>query len=150
MSVAEVGVKNSISLGIVVAIFCVIFSLVISILSFYLDFNYKCETYWFPRAGALLALSGAILEFSKLMKLWGLSKQTEQSIESVESRIDRGAGIGMRELATESVHTRNFTIRIYNVLTQKDITDKYAFILVVAGTVIWAYGDIPFVFGWFK
>ncbi|MBE4008478.1 hypothetical protein HJ134_23035 [Vibrio parahaemolyticus] len=128
--------------------FCILFSVVIAVVSFVVDYKFDCETYWFTRSGALIALSGALLEYSKLMKLWASSKQNEQSLESVSTRIKKGSGVGLKEVAEESVQTRDFAIRIYNVLTNKDKVDVYALIMAISGTLIWAYGDIPFIFGW--
>lgn len=130
------------------AIIFVIIAVLITAISFYVDFVFKCDINWFSRSGALLALSGASLEYGKLLKLWESAKHNEQSLESVKSRIERKAGVGLKETAEESVQTRDFAIRIYDVLTQKDKLDILAFILVVAGTLIWAYGDIPFVKEW--
>lgn len=130
-----------------IATLLAISSLVITGISFWFDWTSPGQTYWFPRAGALLVLAGAVGEYQKLMKTWAASKQTEQSVPSVKEKIAIG-GIGMKELAEESYQTREFAIRIYDVLTRKDHLDVYSFILILLGTVIWAYGDVPFIYGW--
>lgn len=128
--------------------FYVLLSVFAALASLLADIYMRGEILWFSRSGALLVLTGALLEYQKLLKLWSSAKHVEQSLESVASRIKRGTGVGLKETAEESVQTRDFAIRIYDVLTKKDKTEVCAVIMVVLGTLVWAYGDIPFVLGW--
>ena len=76
--------------------------------------------------------------------LWQSAVNREREIEPVQSRIDSGKGIGMKELAEESEKTRAFALRIFDVVTTKSKKEIIAISLIIIGTFIWGYGDLPF------
>lgn len=112
--------------------------------SLYADCSSPDDTYWFQRSRALIVLTGAALQYVKLVGLWNKALDREMSIEPVESRIASGKGIDMLSMANQSVQTREFAIRIHETLTEKSVLDVLAVVSIVAGTIIWAYGDLPF------
>jgi hypothetical protein len=116
----------------------------ISLVSAYVDFSSSNDFFWFQRSGALIVLAGANLQYSKLVTLWKKAFEREMAIEPVESRIASGQGISMLAMAKESVQTRDFAIRIHDAVTEKSMKDVVAIFLIVLGTVVWGYGDLPF------
>jgi hypothetical protein len=114
------------------------------IISFTVDHLFKNELYWFQRSGALLVLAGVELQYSRLTMLWQSAVNREREIEPVQSRIDSGKGIGMKELAEESEKTRAFALRIFDTVTTKSKKEIIAISLIIIGTFIWGYGDLPF------
>lgn len=114
------------------------------IISFIVDLSFENELYWFQRSGALLVLAGVELQYSRLTMLWQSAVNREREIEPVQSRIDSGKGIGMKELAEESEKTRAFALRIFDVVTTKSKKEIIAISLIIIGTFIWGYGDLPF------
>jgi hypothetical protein len=115
-----------------------------SLASGYIDFSLSNDVFWFQRSGALIVLAGANLQYSKLVSLWRMALEREMAIEHVESQISSGQGISMLAMAKESVQTRDFAIRIHDVVTEKSMKDVIAIFLIVLGTVVWGYGDLPF------
>jgi hypothetical protein len=127
--------------------FSIFFTLVIVVLgisSLARDLMTPNETYWFQRSGALLVLAGVGLQYSRINALWQSEMNREKEIESVASRIESGNGINMKELAEESQKTRAFALRIFDTVTTKSIKEVIAVSLIVGGTIIWGYGDLPF------
>ncbi len=127
--------------------FCIFFTVLMLVLagaSWYADSSVKNDFYWFQRSGALIVLAGANLQYSKLVNLWEKAFQREMALEPVSSKIASGQGISMLSMANESVQTRDFAIRIHDIVTEKSMKDVWAVIFIIAGTVIWGYGDIPF------
>lgn len=112
--------------------------------SLYVDFASPNDMYWFQRSGALIVLAGVNLQYAKLITLWKKALEREMAIEPVESKIASGNGISMLTMAKESEQTRAFAIQIYDVVTEKSMKDVIAVLLIVFGTVMWAYGDSPF------
>ena len=102
------------------------------------------DKYWFQRSGALIALAGVELQYARLISTWQKAWQREMAIEPVESRLASGKGVSMLAMAKESVQTRDFAIRIHRIVTEKSRKDVVAVVLVVVGTIVWAYGDLPF------
>ena len=127
--------------------FSITFSFVIlaaSIASIIFDFLTPNDFYWFQRSGALIVLAGVELQYSNLMSVWKKAVEREKNIESVVSRIASAKGIGMKELAEESEKTRAFALRIHETVTSKSTKEVFAVAFIIAGTVIWGYGDLPF------
>jgi hypothetical protein len=127
--------------------FSIVFSatiIVVSAGSLLYDFFVLNEMYWFQRSGALLVLAGVELQYSKITALWKKAVERERAIEPVESRIESGKGIKMSELAEESERTRAFALRIHDTLTGKSAKEIVAVVFIITGTIVWAYGDIPF------
>lgn len=91
-----------------------------------------------------MVLAGVELQYSRLAMLWQSAVNREKEIESVQSRIDSGKGIDMKELAEESEKTRAFALRIFDTITTKSIGEIVAISLIIGGTLIWGYGDLPF------
>jgi hypothetical protein len=125
-------------------LFFTIATLVFAGVSFYWDLSHKNEVFWFQRSGALLVLAGANLQFAKLAELWKRALEAETKVPTVEEKIASGHGISMAATARESSATRDFAIRIHKMVTEKSRKDVLAVIFIVAGTVIWGYGDLPF------
>ena len=127
--------------------FSVVFTglmVVLSAISLYVDLSAPNDAYWFQRSGALIVLAGANLQYAKLVGLWKKAFEREMALEPVESRIASGKGLGILEMAKDSVQTRDFSIRIYETVTEKSMKDVIAVFFIVFATVIWGYGDIPF------
>lgn len=118
--------------------------LALSAASLWLDIAHRNEVFWFQRSGALLVLAGANLQYAKIVDLWRSALDVQARIPTAEEKIANGQGIGMRAAAEESSETRDLAIRIHNMVTEKSGKDIVAVIFIVAGTVIWGYGDLPF------
>lgn len=111
----------------------------------YVDLTYKNDLYWFQRAGALLVLAGVELQYAKLASLWRNELDEELAVPSVQDRIKSGQGISMLQEATNSERTRGLAIRLHRLVTEKSgKEDVWAVVFIVAGTLIWAFGDLPF------
>lgn len=126
------------------SVFFTCLMLAIALLALYVDFTSPNDKHWFQRSGALIALAGVELQYARLVSTWQKAWQREMAIEPVESRLASGQGVSMLAMAKESVQTRDFAIRIHNIITEKSRKDVVAVALIVAGTIVWAYGDIPF------
>lgn len=113
-------------------------------ISFAVDLLLENDLYWFQRSGALLVLAGVELQYSRLTILWQSAVNREREIEPVQYRIDSGKGINMKELAEESEKTRAFALRIFDAVTTKSTKEIIAITLIISGTFIWGYGDLPF------
>lgn len=127
--------------------FSVVFTslmVLLSAVSLYVDFVSPNDTYWFQRSGALIVLAGVNLQYAKLITLWKKALEKEMTIEPVESRVASGQEIGMFQMAKESELTRAFSIRIHDIVTEKSMKDVIAVPLIVFGTAMWGYGDLPF------
>lgn len=112
--------------------------------SLYVDFAAPNDVYWFQRSGALIVLAGVNLQYAKLVALWKKALERETAVEPVESRVASGQGISLLQTAKESETTRAFAIRIHDIVTEKSAKDGIAVFLIVFGTAMWGYGDLPF------
>ena len=115
--------------------FSIVFSsLIIAVSGVSLLFDFMCqnEMFWFQRSGALIVLAGVELQYSKVISLWQTAVNREKEIESVETKIESGKGINMKELAEESEKTRAFSLRIHDAVTKKSSKESIAVILLIA------------------
>lgn len=114
-------------------------------ISLYVDWMYKNDFYWFQRAGALLVLTGIELQYAKLTSLWKNELEKElAAISLVHERIKSGQGISMLQEAASSEQTRGLAIRLHCLVTEKSSKDVWAVMFIITGTMIWAFGDLPF------
>jgi hypothetical protein len=101
--------------------------------------------YMFQRSGALLVLGGVELQYAKLTSTWKKQLDAEISKQpSVEQRISSGQGISMRDEAKSAERVRNLAVLLYELVAKKNAKDVWAVVCIIVGTIIWAYGDIPF------
>jgi hypothetical protein len=125
-------------------IFFTLAMLALTFVSLWWDITHKNEVYWFQRAGALVVLAGANLQYAKVVDLWKRALEVESNLPSVEERIASGQGISMSATAKETSETHAFAIRIHGMVTEKSRKDVLAILFILFGTVIWAYGDLLF------
>lgn len=127
--------------------FTIFFTLVmvsIAGVSFIADLFFYDECNWFQRAGALIVLAGAGLQYSSISNNWKKASHREQKMLNLQNKISVGKGISLSDLYDKLEKTRNFSVEIHEIITEKSFKQVIAIILIVTGTVIWAYGDIPF------
>lgn len=67
-----------------------------------------------------------------------------EPIKPTEAKISSGDGISLIELSRESHETRNFVIRIFQIVTEKSLKDEFGVLFIIIGGAIWAYGDLIF------
>ena len=98
--------------------------LLIGIASILMDFIFPNDSYWFQRSGAMIVLAG------------------------VESQYTIFINRNKKLLFIKPPNTHNifliFLSKIKNMFSQYCKKDIFAIWLIVSGTVIWAYGDLPF------
>ncbi|MCZ8133522.1 MAG: hypothetical protein O9248_00605 [Rhodobacteraceae bacterium] len=117
---------------------------VLTVVGLCIDWAYKDGFYWFQRAGALLVLAGVELQYAKLTSLWRSELDKELAVPSVHERIKSGQGISMLQEAENSERTRGLALRLHRLVTEKSGKDVLAVVFIIAGTIIWAFGDLPF------
>lgn len=111
------------------------------------DFLLPEKHYWFQRSGALIVLAGVELQYAKLVDLWNRALEGEMTVEPVESRIASGQGVSLLSTARESETTRKLAVRLHTLVTEKSPKDILAVACIIVGTIVWAYGDLPFKVG---
>jgi hypothetical protein len=121
-----------------------ILMIVLSIAALIADFVLKDNTYWFQRSGAFLTLAGVELQYAKLLSIWRMQLTPVLSRDSVQARIASGKGVSLLETAQESEEAKNLAQSLYNIVTGKNVSDIWAVSLIIAGTIIWAFADLPF------
>jgi hypothetical protein len=104
-------------------IFCFILSVLFVAVFFLLDYMVPNDFYWFQRSGAVLCILAISAEFS-LNKL-----DRTASINSLNDALDFN-----NSLKTGVIKDTKFDKRVR----------RTTHACVAAGTLIWAYGDIPF------
>ncbi len=127
--------------------FSIVFTLIIiaiAIVSFIADFFFYDGSNWFQRAGALVVLAGAELQYSSIAKNWQKAKNREKEMLNLEDKISEGKGISMTDIYADLAKTRNFSVEIHEIITEKSLKQVIAIILIVSGTLIWGYGDMFF------
>ena len=120
------------------------FMVVLTGVGLFIDWTYKDGFYWFQRAGALLVLAGVELQYAKLTSLWKSELDKELAVPSVQERLERGRGISMLQEAANSERTRGLAMRLHRLVTEKSGKDVWAVVFIIVGTIIWAFGDLPF------
>lgn len=115
-----------------------------AIISLKTDFLASNQNFWFQRSGALIVLAGAELQYSLILNNWAQAKRREAEMLELEDELAKGNGIKMSEIYQELAKTRNFSIEIHELITQKSPKQSVAIFFIIIGTVIWGYGDIPF------
>ena len=120
------------------------FMVVLTGVGLYIDWIYKDGFYWFQRAGALLVLAGVELQYAKLTSLWKSELDNELAVPSVQERIRSGQGISTLQEAAASERTRGLAIRLHRLVTEKSGKDVWAVVFIIVGTIVWAFGDLPF------
>ena len=121
-----------------------IFMVVIFVASCCVDIFFPNEIYWFQRSGALIVLAGVGLQYSKLVSLWKKSGYRNTIADSdldpeTPEHVKKIGGTGAVEKAAFDLSVRN-----HDMITSKSLNDKIAFVMMVLGTLVWAYGDILF------
>ena len=118
--------------------------IVFSVAALVADILLKDGTYWFQRSGALLTLAGIELQYAKLLSVWRLQLTPVLTRESVQARIASGKGVSSLDTAREAEEAKNLAQSLYNIVTGKSANDTWAVSLIIAGTIIWAFADLPF------
>ncbi|UIP30292.1 hypothetical protein [Photobacterium sp. TLY01] len=118
--------------------------ILIAVISLIADFITSNPNFWFQRSGALIVLAGAELQYSSILSNWAKAKSREKEMLELEAKIAQGNGISMSGIYQELAKTRNFSIEIHELITQKSQKQSVAIFFIVLGTVIWGYGDMPF------
>lgn len=127
--------------------FSIVFTLTmigVAIVSLLADIVSYDGSNWFQRSGALLVLAGAELQYSAIRSNWQKAQRREKEMPNFDDKIAEGKGITMTELYEDLARTRNFSIEIHEIITAKSLKQVLAIVLIVAGTGIWGYADIPF------
>ena len=112
--------------------------------SYYIDAFYPNDTYWFQRSGALIVLAAVQLQYSKISSLWEKAghymaiPSSELDPETPE-HVKRIGGMTSIEKTTLDLSVQN-----HEMITNKSYKDTIAVLMIILGTVVWAYGDIPF------
>jgi pheromone shutdown protein TraB len=118
--------------------------ILLSCAGLFLDISLKDGHFWFQRSGALLTLAGVELQYAKLLTVWRMQLGAILDRESVQSRLASGKGVGLLETAREAEDARNLAQSLYNIITGKSAADIWAVALIVVGTLIWGFADLPF------
>lgn len=124
--------------------YIVLILILLSLGSLFLDLFAFAPTNWFQRSGALLILAGIQLQFSKLVGTWRAAIAKEEPALTVDERLARGMKVSMHGEADQSARTRNFALELHRLLTARSKEDIGALALILIGTVVSSYGDIPF------
>ncbi|WP_123637673.1 hypothetical protein [Marinimicrobium koreense] len=127
--------------------FSILFTLtmvIIAVVSLLADVLTYDGNNWFQRSGSLLVLAGAELQYSSIRTNWQRAQNREREMPSFDDKIAEGKGISVTELYEDLAKTRNFSIEIHEIITAKSLKQVIAIVLIVAGTGIWGYADIPF------
>ncbi|WP_057972903.1 hypothetical protein [Lysobacter antibioticus] len=124
--------------------FFAIFMVMLSLVGLWLDITLKDGFYWFQRTGALLVLAGVELQYAKLTSLWKNELGDELNAPTVRERLSSGQGISMLQEAQAAEATRGLAVRLHRIVTDKSMKDVAAVISLIIGTIIWAFGDLPF------
>jgi hypothetical protein len=118
--------------------------ILVAIISLIADFLASGQNFWFQRSGALIVLAGAELQYSSILSNWAKAKSRETEMLELEAELAKGNGIKMTEIYQQLAKTRNFSIEIHELITQKSQKQSVAIFFIILGTVIWGYGDMPF------
>ena len=112
--------------------------------SFYIDVFYINEIFWFQRSGALIVLAGVGLQYSKITSLWKKAgffmviPSSELDPDSPEYNKKIGGMSAIEKKTLDMSECNN------ELITKKSIKDTIAVAMILIGTLVWAYGDIPF------
>lgn len=116
-----------------------ILSVVFAGVSFYIDWQSVSETTWFSRSGAIVVLAAAFVEFRLSKFLY------DDVFNSLKKTARKQAG--MPAISDNKIVQGN----IESNLIEKPIMPEsrktlinYTHTLIIIGTLIWAYGDLPF------
>ncbi|ELK1818476.1 hypothetical protein RUV71_003663 [Vibrio cholerae] len=118
--------------------------ILIAAVSIIVDYFFYDGNNWFQRAGALIVLAGAELQYSEILNNWDNAKKREKEIPSFEEKVAEGKGIDMKGVYQDLHKTRKFALEIHGYVTDKSVKQTIAIIFIVIGTVVWGYGDLPF------
>jgi hypothetical protein len=127
--------------------FSIAFSLLvilIAIASIFVDSYCYDGNHWFQRAGALIVLAGAELQYSAILINWANAKSREKEIPGFDEKIAEGKSITFSGMYEDLVKTRNFALEIHGLITEKSSKQTFAILFIVIGTIVWGYGDLPF------
>lgn len=125
----------------------IVFSLLVilvAIASIIVDLYFYDGAHWFQRAGALIVLAGAGLQYSAILTNWSNAKSREKEMLGFDEKIAAGKGVGVKEMYEDLAKTRNFSLEIHGLITEKSNKQTFAILFIIIGTVIWGYGDLPF------
>ncbi|HHQ4490109.1 TPA: hypothetical protein ACSP71_000518 [Aeromonas hydrophila] len=117
---------------------------IIAAVSLGVDIVFPNDKFWFQRSGALITLAGVWLQYSKLVSTWKQAFDSEMKGETQADRLEAGKGSWMSDSLKENRATRQFVIRLHEIVTAKSTKDKLSVFLMVCGTLVWAYGDLLF------
>jgi hypothetical protein len=127
--------------------FSILFSLLvmlIAIASIVVDLCFYDGNHWFQRAGALIVLAGAALQYSAILTTWANAKSREKDMLGFDEKIAGGKGIGVKEVYEDLAETRKFALEIHGLITEKSSKQTFALLFIVVGTIFWGHGDLPF------
>ena len=128
--------------GISICILALFF--IITAASFYVDLTNPNDKFWFQRSGALITVAGVWFQYMKIVSTWKQAFENEINHMPTKESLESGQGLWMSDMAKEGWRTRDFVKRIHSIVTAKSPKDVISILLVVSGTLIWAYGDLPF------
>jgi len=132
------------------SIFFTILMVVISIVSFVLDIISTEAIFWFQRSGALIVLAGVELQYSRLNSehipttYYGIPNSALDPEEQRFQRENYGISDIERISLDIAANSQEIATNTRNIVTKKTLKDSIAIFLIVIGTGIWAYGDLPF------
>lgn len=116
----------------------------LSVAGLTLDIWLRDQNFWFQRSGALLTLAGIQLQYAKIASLWRLQLKNELGQETVAHKLASGKGVGLKETAENEERTRRLAQRLYGIVTGRDSRDVWAVALIIVGTIVWGFCDLPF------
>jgi len=116
-----------------------VLAIVCAIISFYLDCQSLKETTWFSRSGSLVVLAAAFVEF-RLSKF--LYDDVFNSLKKTARKQAGMPAISDSKLI-QGVSESNLIEKPTMPESRKCLIN-YTHTLIIFGTLIWAYGDIPF------
>ena len=136
MSISDAGQRRSNALFL--------FLIAAPAISLAFDIGQDAPTNWFQRSGAFLILAGIQLQFSRLQQTWSRALQRERKLPSVAERMEQGHLVSLIDSAEQAVATRNFAVELHGLLTTRSPKDTWSLVLILVGTAVSSYGDIPF------
>ena len=119
-------------------------AIIVTAVSLFVDITFHNEVFWFQRSGAVMTVAGVWFQYRKIVSTWTQAFESEINYIPTKESSESGQGIKMSDIAKESWQTRDFVKRIHDIVTAKSPKDLISIFLVVSGTLIWAYGDLPF------
>lgn len=133
------------------SIFLTILTVAICVVSFLADIFSTEAIYWFQRSGALIVLAGVELQYSRLNSVHipaTIYYTIPSSVLDPDIQQFQKENYGISDIEKTSLdiaaNSQEIATETSALVTKKMLKDSIAILLIVIGTAIWAYGDLPF------